>query len=333
MKSVTNIIKYCFLLLFTGSIEGQVVGTPYIIPIDRRPVLDQVGVAPSFAFSTRKLREAYTGPALRLLRSTDNSQVDVFFDSNGVISSNSSVTLVVSGSSGVAIGTTALLSAYQNNSPNTLFVTIWYDQSSNNFHAQQASQANRPLFVLSGAGNTNQFASIRFAGSSQQSLIVNQNLQTLLTNGLIGSLGMIARPTANSTQNSFGFMNPSNGAIRWSAHINWVDGNCYVDLGNASDQNRAFFNGGNLNIYKQYFFQRATTTKTLKVSRVSIMNNVNQIFNSALTGIGFGIGMSFNSTSVGFSGDIPEIILYKDVLSLSQISVLENNQISFWNAN
>lgn len=330
MKSITNIIKFCFLLLLSGNIEAQVVGTPYIVPIDNRPVLDQVGVTPSFAFSTRRLRATYNGPAMRLIRTTDNSQVDVAFDANGVVSGNSIVTLVVAGSSGVPIGTTALLSAYQNNSLNTLFVTIWYDQSSNNFRAEQITQANRPLFVLSGAGSTNQFACIRFTGASQHTLVVNQNLQTLLTNGIIGTMGMIARPTANSVQNSFGFMNPTNGAIRWSAHVNWVDGNCYVDLGNASDQNRAFFNGGNINMYKQYFFQRTANAKTLKVSGVFLMNNASQSFNTSLTGSGFGIGMSINSTSHGFSGDISEFILYRDVLSLSQASVLENNQILFW---
>lgn len=334
MKRFINVIKYCFLLLLTESTYAQFVGTPYIVvPISNKFVLDQVGITPSFAFSTRKLREAYNGPALRLVRTTDNSQVDVFFDSNGVVSGNSLVTLVVSGSSGVATGTTATLTAYQNNNPNTLFVTIWWDQSGNSFHAQQGTQANRPLFVLSGAGSTNQYASLRFTGASQQTLVVNQNLQTLLTSGLIGALAMVARPTANTQQNSFGFMNASNGQIRWSAHINWTDGNSYVDLGDAADQNRSFVNGGRLNVYKQYFFQRAATTKTLKVSGVALMSNAAQSYNTGLTGTGFGVGMSVNSTLAGFSGDIPEFILYKDVLNATQTSALENNQISFWGAN
>ena len=327
MKSITNIIKYCFLLLLTESTYAQFVGTPYIVvPVNNTPVLDQVGIAPSFAFSTRRLRAAYNGPALRLVRSTDNSQVDVFFDSNGVVSGNSLVTFV-------ATGTTATLTAYQNNSPNTLFVTIWWDQSGNNFHAQQGTPANRPLFVLNGAGSANQFVSLRFTGASRHTLVVNQNLQTLLTSGLIGTLGLVARPTANSEQNSFGFMNASNGAIRWSAHMNWLDGNCYVDLGHAAEQHRAFANGARLNLYRQYFFQRAATTKTLKVSGLTEMNNLAQTNNAALTGTGFGIGMSVNSTSPGFSGDIPEFILYRDVLTASQTSILENNQISFWGAN
>lgn len=334
MKSFIYIIKYCFLLLLTESANAQFVGTPYlVVPVNNTFVLDQVGITPSIAFSTRKLRAAYNGPALRLVRTTDNSQVDVFFDGNGVVSGNSLVTLVASGTSGLATGTTATLSAYQNNSPNTLFVTIWWDQSGNSFAAQQGTQANRPLFVLSGAGSANQYASLRFTGASRHTLVVNQNLQILLTNGLIGAVGMVAKPIANTEQNSFGFMNASNSAIRWSAHLNWTDGNCYVDLGSAAEPNRRFFNGGRLNVYKQYFFQRAATTKILKVSGFTEMNNLAQSNNAALIGTGFGLGMSVNSTSPGFSGDIPEFILYKDVLTASQTSILENNQILFWGAN
>lgn len=321
-----------FTLLATRG-YAQVVGTPYmVVPVINTPVLDQVGITPSFAFSTRRLRAAYNGPALRLVRTTDNSQVDVFFDDNGVVSGNSSVTFVVSGTSGVATGTIATLNAYQNNSPNTLFVTIWWDQSGNSFAAQQGTQVNRPLFVLNGAGSANQYASLRFTGTSRHTLVVNQNLQTLLTNGLIGAVGMVARPIANNEQNSFGFMNASNSTIRWSAHLNWTDGNCYVDLGSAAEPNRFFANGGRLNVYKQYFFQRAATTKILKVSGFTEMNNLGQNNNAALIGTGFGLGMSVNSTNHGFSGDIPEFILYKDVLTASQTSILENNQISFWGA-
>lgn len=329
-----TILQFSILFFLSFNLSAQFVGTPYVVvPVNNSFVLDQVGITPSFAFSTRKLREAYNGPALRLIRTIDNSQIDVFFDSNGVVSGNSSVTFVVSGTSGVATGTTTTLTAYQNNSPNTLFVTIWWDQSGNSFHAQQGTQANRPLFVLNGAGSTNQYASLRFTSASRHTLVVNQNLQTLLTNGLIGAVGLVARPTANTEQNSFGFMNATNSAIRWSAHMNWTDGNCYVDLGNAAEQNRAFANGGRLNLYRQYFFQRAATTKILKVSGFTEMNNLSQSNNTALIGTGFGVGMSVNSTSPGFSGDIPEFILYKDVLTASQISALENNQISFWGAN
>ena len=117
MNKIKLIIRFFFLQFFIINANAQTVGTPYIVPVDTRPLLDQVGLTPSFAFSTRKLREAYNGPALRLRRATDNSQVDVAFDATGVISSSSIVTLVVAGTSGATLGTTATLSAYQGANP------------------------------------------------------------------------------------------------------------------------------------------------------------------------------------------------------------------------
>jgi hypothetical protein len=45
-------------------------------------VLDQVGPAAA-AFSLRKLRQQYNGPAIRVRRSSDNSEADIGFDANG----------------------------------------------------------------------------------------------------------------------------------------------------------------------------------------------------------------------------------------------------------
>jgi hypothetical protein len=73
MKKITFILGFIFAL---NSTVAQVVGTPYIAT-DSRPVLDQLGINPSFAFSTRKLRSGYSGFALRIRRSTDNAQADV----------------------------------------------------------------------------------------------------------------------------------------------------------------------------------------------------------------------------------------------------------------
>ena len=77
------------LFLFQSFVQAQFVGTPYIVPVESRPVLDQVGLVPSFAFSTRKLREGFSGFALRIRRSTDNAEADVAFDTNNIVSENS----------------------------------------------------------------------------------------------------------------------------------------------------------------------------------------------------------------------------------------------------
>jgi hypothetical protein len=151
--------------------------------------------------------------------------------------------------------------------------------------------------------------------------------------GLRGTLGIIARTTSNSNQFSFGY---STGAIRWSVHLNWSDGNCYVDLGNSADNNRSFVNGSRVNFYKQYLFIRNSTTKTMRVSGTNQGTNLAQGStggNAGISGGSFGIGNAVvtpTASDIGFSGNIPEFILFPEPLSQSQYSTLENNQILFW---
>jgi hypothetical protein len=330
---------FLVLILFVSTISNaQFVGTPYITPPAelQRLILDQVGVTPSFAFSTRKLREGYTGFALRIRRSTDNAQADVAFDTNNVVSDNSILTVAVAGG-GLAVGNTLTLASFRSGS--TLFVTIWYDQGTNGFNGAQNTTSIQPEFRLGVAGATSQYASLVFSGlSNPQSVIVNQPMQVLLGNvtanmGLSGTLGIIARTTSNSNQFSFGY---STGEIRWSAHMNWSDGNCYVDLGDARDMNRFFANGTRLNAYKQYLFIRGNATKTMRVSGLSPQgNNLPVNLNSGLSGGSFGIGNAVitpTASPIGFSGNIPEFILFPEPLTVAQYSLLENNQILFWGA-
>jgi hypothetical protein len=47
------------------------------------PILDQIGVASAAAYSLRKLRNAYTGSAIRVRRSSDNAETDIGFTASG----------------------------------------------------------------------------------------------------------------------------------------------------------------------------------------------------------------------------------------------------------
>jgi len=340
---VQNKLKIALLfvmLLVAHSIAAQVVGTPYIIPADNRPILDQIGTTPSFAFSTRKLRAAYSGPALRLRRATDNSQVDVAFDTNGVVSGNSIVTLVVAGSSGAVLGTTATLTAYKGTNP--LYVTIWYDQGTNGFHGTQNTTTRQPEFSLNIVGPSNVYSSLVFTGASKHNVTVNQTLPILLGSGLRGSIMMLATvKNGVSTNNSFGHSDVNDNNKRWSAHMNWpADNRMYTDFGSSSDLNRNFLNDTSvgLNAFKQYTMIRNTTNKIERVSGIDRNNsaqNTQSISWSA--GSNFGVGLTTGSLDTvygqnGFTGNIPEFILFPEPLSASQYNTIEYNQISFWGA-
>jgi hypothetical protein len=81
------------------------------------------------AYSVRKLRAAYSGSAIRVRRSSDNTETDIGF--SGANLDTSSLTSFCSGTNG--------------------FVTTWYDQSGNARNATQTTAANQPQIVSSGS--------------------------------------------------------------------------------------------------------------------------------------------------------------------------------------
>jgi hypothetical protein len=82
------------------------------------------------AYSVRKLRTAYTGNAIRVRRSSDNTEQDIGFTALGNLDT-SSLTSFCSGTNG--------------------FVTTWYDQSGNGANSTQTTAANQPQIVNSGS--------------------------------------------------------------------------------------------------------------------------------------------------------------------------------------
>lgn len=337
--------KNIFLLfiLFQSLVQSQVVGTPYITPpVElQRLILDQVGLTPSFAFSTRKLREGYTGFALRIRRSTDNAEADVAFDTNNVVSDNSTLTVAVAGG-GLTVGNTLTLASFR--SASTLSVSIWYDQGTNGYNGTQNTTSRQPVFSLGVAGLTNQYTSLVFTGSAKQNVTVNQTLPVLLGSGLRGSVMILAKvQTSVTNNNSFGHSDITDNNIRWSAHMNWPsDNSMYTDFGSSTGGVRSFLNDATvgLNKYKQYTLVRNTASKTVRVSGINRNNITTGLTPTSVTwsaGSTFGVGLTTGSLDVtlnqnGFTGNIPEFILFSEPLTVAQYGLIENNQISFWGA-
>jgi hypothetical protein len=105
------------------------------------------------AYSTRKLRTAYTGNCIRVIRSNDNTEQDIGFDASGVIDTN----------------------AIKNFAGNSRAdVVTWYDQSGNGINMSQSTAANQPTIKTDNlSGNLivrrNSKPSIFFDGSNRLS--------------------------------------------------------------------------------------------------------------------------------------------------------------------
>jgi hypothetical protein len=97
------------------------------------PLLNNISGA-TLAYSLRRLRSTYTGSAIRVRRSSDNTEQNIGFDSSGNLDI---VTLLQ------FVGTS------------NGFVTTWYDQSGNENNAVQSTAGNQPQIISSGILITN----------------------------------------------------------------------------------------------------------------------------------------------------------------------------------
>jgi hypothetical protein len=98
----------------------------------------------SGAYSLRKLRSAYAGSAVRIRRSSDNTETDIGFLSNGDFDSASAVSFCGAGNG---------------------FVVTWYDQSGNSRDVTNTTAVNQPQIVSSGVIiSINSKASMNFGG-------------------------------------------------------------------------------------------------------------------------------------------------------------------------
>ncbi|MDC0948829.1 hypothetical protein OAS86_05765 [Gammaproteobacteria bacterium] len=284
--------------------------------------LDSLGLNASFALSLRKLRAGFGGFAVRVRRSSDSAEADVYFDDDEYVSGSSPVQRVAD------LGAETLSSFKGSDS---LFVTIWYNQNSGArhlFNAVQLVAARQPQLQLVASGASANRAAIVFDGNVW--LEVEQPAEQVLGANAVGSLVMHTRTRANAPQFSFGLFL---GSWRWSLHFNWSNGYLYFDLGEVCCQTpRSVINSANVNAYRTYSIVRANNTKTIRVDGVptSVNNQTTSVGSSARTGGEFWIGWTFPGSSARYIGDLTEIVMFTSSLSAANLTVFESEQMTRW---
>jgi len=168
-----------------------------------QPLLLDTYSSAAVAFSLRKLRTDYSGNAIRVRRSSDNTEQDFGFV-NGNLDTSSLLTFC-----GVGNG----------------FVTTWYDQSGNTNNAVQTTAFNQPQIVSSGAMITT---------NGKNSILFNSTKLMLLASSIT---------VEASSYTSFVGKRPSSadkliGLARWNtlgyALYQWSDSKYYF-LGKTND--------------------------------------------------------------------------------------------------
>jgi len=134
--------------------------------------------APSGAYSLRKLKSSYAGPAIRLRRASDNAEQDIGF-------------LGFTGFTGAPIDTAA---ANAFCASTTCFVRTLYDQSGNTRHLAQVTTAIQPAF-LANCGDG--LPCVRVTNTQQVELTVALPIGASMT------LNAVARQTTRPTPGGF----------------------------------------------------------------------------------------------------------------------------------
>lgn len=123
-------------------------------------LLDTYATGLVAAYSTRKIRTAYTGNCVRIRRSSDNTELNIGFVA-GKVDTATMATFVGS---------------------NSAYVVTWFDQSGNGYNLTQATPSQQPRIVNSGSNivlGASLEVALSFAQSSSQYLETTANAVSL----------------------------------------------------------------------------------------------------------------------------------------------------------
>jgi SPP1 family predicted phage head-tail adaptor len=217
------------------------------------------------AYSLRKLRTAYSGSAVRVRRSSDNTEQDIGFVA-GQLDTASLLAFCGAGNG---------------------FVTSWYDQSGDARDAAQTTQANQPQIVSSGSLILeNGKVSISYDGTNDTLISSNYNFGTTSYSSFVVSRS--------------GGLNSSGRAIYTIKTINPSE-NGYFHLvfrNNISNNFRSYYSsdGASLNFLIQTPLNVFPTTQNLISNIVPTSGNITFNLNSIQQDSDLAIGQTLNNT-------------------------------------
>lgn len=198
--------------LFEGELPTQL-GT--IGSINANPLLLDTYINAASAYSLRKLRTLYTGSAIRVRRSSDNTEQDIGFNVSGNLDTSSLTSFCGSGNG---------------------FVTTWYDQSGNGINATQTTAASQPQIVNSGSIlTTNGKPHIEFDGVNDQLNANYINTPTTYSHFVVSKVATIVPNVYTILQiNSNSLLRANNGNLQFLTNTGSYQG---VSVGFNTNQN------------------------------------------------------------------------------------------------
>jgi hypothetical protein len=307
-------MRFILTILFSVFVfcsDAQIIrANNYYVPFASANLLLDLYPGAAAAYSLRKIRTAYAGSAIRVRRSSDNTEQDIGFV-------------------GVDLDTVSLKSFVGANSG---FVTTWYDQSGNARNATQATAANQPRIVNAGAiDRLNGNPSVFFIGGASTHYFTHPVIQTSPNQLYIfSSLSSVTQGTA------------------WWAHRS--ESTRLIQFNHASGSNSVRLNLRSntslLQIIDVGTFTASTESNFLAGARFDVANNTHISYlngNASATNTTDFSGQTFNSTintigavttnGVTFSsflrGKMHELVIYNSDQS-SNRTAIESNINSYY---
>jgi hypothetical protein len=290
------------------------------------PLLDTYTGAAA-AYSLRKLKSDYTGKVLQVRRASDHVEVDVGFDSNGLLSLDSPVTNVTEESTGITQGSStnaAKLGEFcgeaRRGGGDTSYATVdsmteaahvevvtWYDQSGNTINVTQTAANGQPRIYDRSSGlivEANGKPAIKFDGSS--SVLKN-------TNGW----------TQGSSRNDFTVLSSDGTASGvWNTDFNprfsqnlRCDSMKFTTLGFTSSNGVVSVSEPNASTINTSYLVTAeydlTNTALSLYKNGSLEVTTSMVNQRTGTGGDVSIGTAYHDTDGDFGGKIQEIVSYQ----------------------
>lgn len=268
--------------------RGGVFGGAIVAPL----LLDSLSTTPAVAYSTRKLRSAYAGSALRVRRSSDDAEQDIGFDGSGNLDT-SALTAFVGANDGI--------------------VVVLYDQSVNANDATQPTVGQAPIIVTSGSVETlNSKATVRY----RNTVIAGMGFTVSLSQPTTIALPFIQTSVVADAHLTDGV----NGFPR---QLLTADGVVYRMYANGSVQT-----GGTVDTSQHGFigvFNGASSVGY--IDNVSTITG-----DPGNDGMGFQfIGCSGAGTApISFPGKIPEYIVFASSLGSPDRALLKSSWATYW---
>lgn len=275
--------------------------------------LDSVGSAAA-AFGLRKLRSAYTGSAIRVRRSSDSTEQDIGFSSDGELDVVSLMNFVGSGSG---------------------YVKTWYDQSGNGVNATQTTTGAQPLIVSSGQLlSVNNRPAIKYDGSDDAlrfSRTISDDFTIVAAYSAVAGTGAadgywfnhagLVDMEVTSDTNDFGISLDTGGNVN-------------AGVGNGEVTFYLSGNGYNDGLMHHFSFtrQKSTGQIALYLDGISFASKhaSNPNLNSLTAASAISIGRIQTNAAASLNGYISEVLVYGSLLSPTNRITVEKNQAQYY---